>query len=128
MNSLLVKILTAVLTFTIGVGVASLWLASRRVESVFAPVPTETASARLCGLKVLAGPDMSTIPSSSPTIWMDKAIRLAFARALGSHRGGDVTAAEVAYRELAAYAAELSAWIGVVEEFAEGPDQRPRAG
>ena len=47
MNSLLVKILTAVLTFAIGVGVASLWLASRRVESVFAPVPTETATARL---------------------------------------------------------------------------------
>jgi len=30
--------------------------------------------------------------------------------------------------ELAPTAAELSAWIGVVEEFAEGPDQRPRAG
>src|SRR6266404_3629194 len=36
---------------------------------------------------------------------MDKAIRLAFARALGSHRGGDVTAAEVAYRELYSRAA-----------------------
>ena len=32
------------------------------------PVITDTASARLCGLKVLAGPDMSTTPSSSPSV------------------------------------------------------------
>jgi uncharacterized protein YegL len=47
MNSLPVKILTAILTFAIGVGVASLWLTSRRVEPVMEPVPTGTAANRL---------------------------------------------------------------------------------
>src|SRR5690348_11709452 len=51
MKSLSVRILTALITFTIGVGIASLWLTRWRLNPeivpVIAPVTTEAPAARL---------------------------------------------------------------------------------
>jgi hypothetical protein len=71
MNSLPVKILTAIITFTIGVGVASLWLTSSGVAPVMDPAPTGTPAAKLEMVFVLdtTGSMGGLLDSAKQRIW-----------------------------------------------------------